>query len=252
MSHSLITEFMLVRTDSPISKLILLKLADNADNYGRCFPSYRYLAKYCEISERTVKDHVKRLESLGFVEKIKRFDKRGRQRSNLYQLHLLDDRHIENGYAECEEKEPEISSHSKKSEAMSRSKINVETDIAVRKSSRNRTDNNCVTDKRNEMNHGDQTCALKKHGDGIYTEEEANSAQYDGVITARIITQKESKRKKGGRNNTPRYVDTLAAEYAQQNPEHPMKSRIMAMIEEKRANDQALNSVDLSADEDTE
>lgn len=87
-----------------ISKLILLKLIDNADNYGRCFPSYRYLADYCEISERTVRGHVKRLESLGFVEKIKRFDKKS-----------------------------EISCPSKKAEALSQLKTNLETDIAALK-----------------------------------------------------------------------------------------------------------------------
>lgn len=88
MSQSLVSEFMLVQTGSPISKLILLKLADNADRQGRCFPSYQYLARHCELTERTVKNHINRLEYYGFVERIARFDKRGRQRSNAYQLLL--------------------------------------------------------------------------------------------------------------------------------------------------------------------
>ncbi|WP_394242965.1 helix-turn-helix domain-containing protein [Vibrio astriarenae] len=88
MSQSLVSEFMLVQTGSPISKLILLKLADNADREGRCFPSTQYLARYCELSVRTVKTHIKRLEYHGFIKKVDRFAKNGRQRSNVYQLVL--------------------------------------------------------------------------------------------------------------------------------------------------------------------
>lgn len=50
MSHTLVATLMKAKTGSPISKLILLKLADNADVHGRCFPSYQYLALYCEVS----------------------------------------------------------------------------------------------------------------------------------------------------------------------------------------------------------
>lgn len=95
MSHHLVSACMALKTGSPISKLVLLKLADNADVHGMCFPSYDYLAQYCELSIRTVKNHIKQLETLGFVERIKRFDNRGRQRSNLYQLRIPKDSHIE-------------------------------------------------------------------------------------------------------------------------------------------------------------
>lgn len=95
MSQQLILTFMVAKTGSPISKLVLLKLADNADAHGLCFPSYDYLAQYCEVSVRTVKHHVNQLESLGFLSKLSRFDKRGRQRSNLYQLQMPAGAHIE-------------------------------------------------------------------------------------------------------------------------------------------------------------
>nr|ALF35142.1 Transcriptional regulator [Vibrio alginolyticus] len=95
MSHTLVATLMKVKTGSPISKLILLKLADNADIHGRCFPSYQYLAQYCEVSLRTVKQHVRQLETLGLIELIHRFDKRGRQRSNLYQIRTPPHLHIE-------------------------------------------------------------------------------------------------------------------------------------------------------------
>ena len=88
MCVSLILSFIPLKTGSPISKLVLLKLADNADARGVCFPSLSYLAQYCEVSVRTVKRHINELEKQGFVKRIKRFDGSGRQRSNLYQLRL--------------------------------------------------------------------------------------------------------------------------------------------------------------------
>ncbi|MGF1825805.1 helix-turn-helix domain-containing protein [Vibrio splendidus] len=60
-----------------------------------CFPSLSYLAQYCEVSVRTVKRHVNELEKQGFVKRIKRFDNSGRQRSNIYQLRLPSDSHIQ-------------------------------------------------------------------------------------------------------------------------------------------------------------
>ncbi|CAK1951925.1 helix-turn-helix domain-containing protein [Vibrio crassostreae] len=95
MCVSLILSFMPMKTGSPISKLVLLKLADNADARGVCFPSLNYLAQYCEVSVRTVKRHVNELEKQGFVKRIKRFDDSGRQRSNIYQLRLPGGCHIE-------------------------------------------------------------------------------------------------------------------------------------------------------------
>ncbi|PJC86294.1 hypothetical protein CSW98_08735 [Vibrio sp. HA2012] len=99
MSQQLILSFMAVKTGSPISKLILLKLADNADSRGVCFPSCDYLARYCEISLRTVKSHIKTLEKDGFITRINRFDNRGRQRSNLYQLRIPENCHVEPCYS---------------------------------------------------------------------------------------------------------------------------------------------------------
>ena len=95
MCVSLILSFIPLKTGSPISKLVLLKLADNADARGVCFPSLSYLAQYCEVSVRTVKRHVNELEKQGFVKRIKRFDNSGRQRSNIYQLRLPSDSHIQ-------------------------------------------------------------------------------------------------------------------------------------------------------------
>ena len=114
MCVSLILSFIPLKTGSPISKLVLLKLADNADARGVCFPSLNYLAQYCEVSVRTVKRHLNELEKQGFVKRIKRFDKKGRQRSNLYQLRLPSGCHIEQsdldraGSDKAESEQPEL------------------------------------------------------------------------------------------------------------------------------------------------
>lgn len=107
MCVSLILSFIPLKTGSPISKLVLLKLADNADARGVCFPSLSYLAQYCEVSVRTVKRHINELEKQGFVKRIKRFDGSGRQRSNLYQLRLPSESacHIEQNDLESADQE---------------------------------------------------------------------------------------------------------------------------------------------------
>lgn len=51
----------------------------------RCVPSYRFLADYCGVSDRTVKRCMSRLIELGVVERVHQF-KDGRQIANLYRL----------------------------------------------------------------------------------------------------------------------------------------------------------------------
>ncbi|MGR5341932.1 helix-turn-helix domain-containing protein [Vibrio astriarenae] len=88
MSQHYLYRALTVETGSPITKLLLVKLADNADHQGFCFPSYDYLAKCCEISVRTAKAHIKILLEQGYLSKTRRFTKKGAQRSNVFQLHL--------------------------------------------------------------------------------------------------------------------------------------------------------------------
>ena len=49
-----------------LRKLVLLKLADNANDNGECFPSIKHIAKECEMGRTTVKSHIKALEELGY------------------------------------------------------------------------------------------------------------------------------------------------------------------------------------------
>lgn len=55
------------RTESASAKLVLIKLADNANDDGRCFPSMAYIAEHCEMSVRTVRDQIRRLEEKGLL-----------------------------------------------------------------------------------------------------------------------------------------------------------------------------------------
>lgn len=62
--------------DAPVSghaeKLVLLKLADNANDEGHAWPSQATIASQCALSERTVRDCLTRLEMSGHIEKEKR------------------------------------------------------------------------------------------------------------------------------------------------------------------------------------
>ena len=65
----------------PAQKLILLKIADNADDRGSCYPSREYIAKKCECSTRTVTRAISHFEKLGILSHKRRFNK-----SNVYQF----------------------------------------------------------------------------------------------------------------------------------------------------------------------
>lgn len=55
-------------TGSPISKLVLIKLADNANEQtGLCIPSIPTICQQTELSPRAIQQHIKKLEDLGLV-----------------------------------------------------------------------------------------------------------------------------------------------------------------------------------------
>ena len=68
-------------------KLILLSLADNADEATReCFPSVSYIARRCGCTRRTVHRHLSILEDEGLITRVHQFTKDGKKRSNIYIL----------------------------------------------------------------------------------------------------------------------------------------------------------------------
>lgn len=72
----------------PVPKLVLMALADNADDHGYCWPKMKTIAAKCSTSERTVQRTIKTLLVAGMLKKDARFDASGRQVSNGYTLAL--------------------------------------------------------------------------------------------------------------------------------------------------------------------
>ena len=72
----------------PAMKLVLLKLADRANDDGECWPGMETVARACGLSERTLMRHIDRLGEMGLLRKAKRKDESGRQTTNLYTLNL--------------------------------------------------------------------------------------------------------------------------------------------------------------------
>lgn len=55
------------RVGDPAAKLVLMKLADQANDQGKCWPSQRSLADECEMSLNTVRRKLELLYAAGLV-----------------------------------------------------------------------------------------------------------------------------------------------------------------------------------------
>ncbi|WP_233027306.1 helix-turn-helix domain-containing protein [Escherichia coli] len=70
-------------------KLVLLKLADNANDNGECYPSYQHIAKQCEIGKSTAMRAIDALCEKGLLIKQPRYLIGGKeQTSNFYVIVL--------------------------------------------------------------------------------------------------------------------------------------------------------------------
>ena len=87
MSMDLMVQAMKIKVGNPLRKLVLLKLADNASDLGECWPSYQHIADQCEISKRSVMNHIDALCECGLIKKELRTGPKGNS-SNVYQLNL--------------------------------------------------------------------------------------------------------------------------------------------------------------------
>lgn len=84
MSIKLMT--MAWELDIPVNmKLLLLKLADRANDDGECWPGQESLGKQCCLSERALRDNLKRLQEAGLIEVVHR-RVGNRVKTNLYRL----------------------------------------------------------------------------------------------------------------------------------------------------------------------
>ena len=74
------------KTNSPVSKLVLLMIANYADENNEAYPSQDHLAKLCECTRVSVNKHIKQLEKLNFIS-IKK-TKNGMFGYNTYKLNI--------------------------------------------------------------------------------------------------------------------------------------------------------------------
>lgn len=87
MSMDLMVKAFKTKVGNPLRKLVLIKLADNANDDGECWPSYQYIADQCEISRTTVKTHVRVLEEMGML--TREFRRKGElNQSNIFRINL--------------------------------------------------------------------------------------------------------------------------------------------------------------------
>ena len=70
----------------PTPKLVLMALADIADDHGVCWPSHRTLALKCTLSDRTVRRTLGKLHALKLLIVEPRMRKNGSSASNCYRL----------------------------------------------------------------------------------------------------------------------------------------------------------------------
>lgn len=77
------SEVWSIRSLSPMQKLVLLKLADNANDSGSsCFPGLKNIAENCGCAEKSASRAIKELEAAGHITKRRRF-----AMSNYYTIH---------------------------------------------------------------------------------------------------------------------------------------------------------------------
>lgn len=81
---------MSCKVGNPLRKLVLIKLADNANDKGECWPSYQHVADQCECSKSAVKAHITALIDMGFLSKENRIGENSGKgnKSNVYYLTL--------------------------------------------------------------------------------------------------------------------------------------------------------------------
>lgn len=90
MSMTLMAKAMSIKVGNPLRKLVLIKLADNANDKGECWPSYQHIADHCECSKSAVRSHIDALIEMGFLIKENRLGVNNGKgnTSNIYYLDL--------------------------------------------------------------------------------------------------------------------------------------------------------------------
>ncbi len=93
MSVALINRVFEDEVLRPTERLVMLALADHADDSGECYPSMQRLMQRTGLTDRAIQNNVKRLVDAGYLSVE---TGGGRRQSNLYRLHLNPERRSEN------------------------------------------------------------------------------------------------------------------------------------------------------------
>lgn len=72
----------------PNLKVVLVGLADFANDDGYCWPGQASLSAKVNVPERTLRRHLNALESRGLITRTKRIDPTGRKQTDEYQIHV--------------------------------------------------------------------------------------------------------------------------------------------------------------------
>lgn len=70
----------------PGPKLVLLALADYANDQGECYPSLKQLQQKCGYARSTLIDHLQWLNAKKIIFVQKQYDKNGYRRQNFYRM----------------------------------------------------------------------------------------------------------------------------------------------------------------------
>jgi hypothetical protein len=70
------------------ARLILLALADCANEEGTCWPSISTISNMANVYEQTTRKYIGAMERIGLLSVEDRFDKNGRRTSNIYKINL--------------------------------------------------------------------------------------------------------------------------------------------------------------------
>lgn len=89
MSLELLTATFKLETLTPTKKLILLILANYADENNRCYPSYKHIAKLAGLKDhKNVQRIIKDFAEQGLLSIEQRYTSSGGQTSNVYSLKI--------------------------------------------------------------------------------------------------------------------------------------------------------------------
>ena len=90
MSFQAMAQAVKIKTNTSTEKLVILMLANYADEDNQAYPSYKRLASDCCMTDRAVKVIMGRLRKLGYITWVRRKKSNGSKEytSNLYTMHL--------------------------------------------------------------------------------------------------------------------------------------------------------------------